>query len=190
MTDDPRLIDALKQRDQNALAVVFERYADKIYRLASSLLQDEQQADCVVQDTFLALIEHIDTFEARASIGTWLYRIAYNTAQGRLRVNRPNMGMEELEEGDIMPNALIDWQRVPDQIISSDEAQVEMMQAINRLSPALRDVFLLRDVEELSTQETAHILNISEGAVKVRLHRARLLLREFLATYFEEYAQR
>lgn len=187
MADETQLIEALQRRDQAALSTVFEQYANKIYRLAAGILQDEQQADGVVQDTFLKLIEHIDSFEGRSSIGTWLYRVAYNEANGRLRKSKPQVNMDELVDADLMPACLVDWETLPEQVMSSSEALDLMQQAIEDLSPSLRAVFQLRDIDELSTQETADILGIKPAAVKVRLHRARLALRERLAHYFEEY---
>ena len=185
------LIAALRANDPAALAQLFELYADKLYRLAVSLLHDEQQADGVVQNTFMALITHIDTFEGRAALGTWLYRVAYNESMMRLRRTRPQVELDEMDdESELMPTCLIDWQAVPEAIADSHEAQHEMTRAIGTLKPELRAVFTLRDIEELSTRETAEILGISEALVKVRLHRARLALRERLATYFEEYARR
>lgn len=187
MVDETQLIEALQRRDQAALSTVFEQYANKIYRLAAGILQDDQQADGVVQDTFLKLIEHVDSFEGRSSIGTWLYRVAYNQANGRLRKSKPQVNMDELLDEDLIPACLVDWEALPEQVMGSSEALALMQQAIQDLSPSLRAVFQLRDVDELSTQETADILGIKPSAVKVRLHRARLALRERLATYFEEY---
>ncbi|GIK65163.1 MAG: RNA polymerase subunit sigma-24 [Chloroflexota bacterium] len=187
MSNEHGLVVALKQRDPVALAEVFATYSDKIYRLAVSLLHDEQTADGVVQDTFLTLIEHIHTFEERASLATWLYRVAYNHAQNRLRRQRPQVDVEELDGDDIaLPEKLIDWNTVPERLLTGEEAMSQIMAAISTLSPALRAVFILRDVEELSTEETAEALGIQPGAVKVRLHRARLALREQLAGYFED----
>lgn len=186
MADEKQLISDLRRRDPGALAHVFDAYADRIYRLAVSMLHDEQQADGVVQETFLALINHIDRFEARASLGTWLFRVAHNEVMSRLRVRNPQLEIDALDDGERMPSALIDWQTLPEATLSSTEAMDQMEAAIARLSPGLRAVFTLRDIEELSTRETADILGISETAVKVRLHRARLTLREGLAAYFEE----
>jgi RNA polymerase sigma-70 factor (ECF subfamily) len=183
------LLHRLRQRDQSALAEVFEVYSDRIYRLALSLLHDEQSADGVVQDTFISLIEHIDGFEGRSSLGTWLYRVAYNHCMGRLRRVRPQVPLlEEVEDNldqPIMPTHLMDWRNLPEALFGSSEAMQQMTLAIQGLAPSLRAVFILRDVEERSTEETAQIMAISPGAVKVRLHRARLALREALADYFE-----
>jgi len=184
--DDSHLIEALKRRDSTALATLFEQYADKVYRLAVNLLHDEQQADGVVQNTFLALITHADGFEGRSSIGTWLYRVGYNECMMRVRSARPQVELDALDEPDAMPTQIVDWSGVPESVIDSEEASAQMERAIKALKPDLRSVFILRDVEELSTAEVAQILNLTEANVKVRLHRARLALRESLSGYFAE----
>jgi RNA polymerase sigma-70 factor (ECF subfamily) len=181
------LIESLKQREPEALTWVFNTYSDKIYKLAAGMLRDDQQADGVVQDTFIKLIEKIDTFEGRARINTWLYRVAYNECLGRLRRIRPDVTLDALLDNDFMPANMVDWQTIPDAVLYSQEAQSQVQNAIGELSPVLQAVFTLRDVEGLSTAETAAVLDISESAVKVRLHRARLVLREKLANYFEDY---
>lgn len=187
-TDEADLIAALQRRDAAALATLFETYANRIYRLAAGMLRDEQQADGVVQDTFLKLIEHIDQFQGRASIGTWLYRVAYHEVLGRLRRARPMLNLDDLaDDADYMPAHFTDWQAIPEARLTSQEAAQQMQQAIDALPQALRVVFIMRDVEELSTHAVADALNLTEAAVKVRLHRARLLLRERLSAYFEEY---
>lgn len=185
MQEEQHLISRLQQRDSGALSQVFDEHADQIYRLAISLLHDEQQADGVVQETFLSLIKHIDRFEGRASIGTWLYRVAHNECMGRIRRAKPHTSIDDMSE--IMPDNFTSWETIPDRVMHSQEAIQQMDDAIATLSPALRSVFVLRDVEGLSTSETAEALEITESTVKVRLHRARLLLREKLANYFEEY---
>lgn len=185
-TPDQGWITALKRRDPTILADLFERYADALYRLAVRLLNDEQQADGVVQNTFMALINHADDFEGRASISTWLYRVAYNDAMMRVRTAKPQVDIEAFGADEIMPSSLIDWRSVPESLILSQEASTEMDRAIAALPPSMRAVFTLRDVDEFSVAETASILGITEAAVKTMLHRARLLLRESLASYFQE----
>lgn len=187
MTDQTELIQRLQTRDSSALAELFETQSDKIYRLAIGILHDEQQADGVVQDTFVKLIESIDTFEGRSLLDTWLYRVAYNECLGRLRRTRPNVGLDDLLDDDFMPDNFIDWEQLPEAALRSQETRQQMDEAVAALPPNLGTVFKLRDVEELSTRETAQILQISESAVKVRLHRARLMLREALADYFQEH---
>lgn len=186
MNAEPDLLAALRRRDPAALEALFERYADRIYRLAVSILHDEQQADGVVQNTFLALIRHADSLEGRSSVGTWLYRVGYNECMMRLRSARPDFELDALPDEDTMPACFVDWSAVPDRVIDSAEAAGEMERAIASLKHDLRMVFILRDIEGLSTEETAQTLGITPGAVKVRLHRARLALREKLALYFAE----
>ena len=189
VTDQTALILRLKQREPEALTKVFEAHSDKIYRLAVGILQDEQQADGVVQDTFIKLIEAIDKFEGRADIGTWLYRVAYHECVGRKRRSKPDVSVDDMLDDDFMPECFVNWGDIPDTVLNNQEAMTEMERAINELPEALATVFRLRDVEGLSTAETAHILNLSESATKVRLHRARLMLREKLANYFQEWTR-
>ncbi len=190
--EEHALLAKLRQRDPAALSTLFEQNADRIYRLALRLLHDEQQADGVVQNTFLTLITHAETFEGRSNIATWLYRVAHNECLGRMRSSQriAEMAVDEEPDDGFMPSCFVDWDTVPETRINSSEASDEMDRAINSLKPELRVVFLMRDVEELSTEETAQALGISVGAVKVRLHRARLALREKLASYFAEWAGR
>lgn len=187
MNEQEVLIERLRLRDPEALAIVFEMQSDKVYRLAVSILQDEQQADGVVQDTFLKLIQAIDTFEGRSNLDTWLYRVAYNECMGRMRRAKPSVPLDDFLDDDFMPENLASWDHVPDANLHNEEATREMQAAINSLPAILKAVFMLRDVEGLSTRETASILGISEAAAKVRLHRARLQLREKLANYFQEW---
>lgn len=179
------------RRPQAALEQLFERYADKIFHLVFGLLGEEQAAEDVVQETFLSALDHRASFEGRARLSTWLYRIAYNAAQNRLRMqSRPEDPLpQEDEEDDTgrpipMPRALGEWEMLPERILIDAEARALLDAAVRRLPLKLRVVFQLRDIDELSTEETAQVLGISEPAVKVRLHRARLQLREELATYF------
>lgn len=187
--DPTALIAALRARDADALTWLFERTSHKLYRLALNLLHDEQAADDVVQNTFIALFEHIETFEGRARIDTWLYRIGYNDAMTRLRRERPHVDLDDIEGDELPPPTLIAWDDLPEHLLSSAEARAQMDAAAATLKPVQRAVFLLRDVEELSIKETADILNLSESAVKVYLHRARLDLREKLSQYFAERGQ-
>ncbi len=190
MKDDAALLHALQKGDPAALASLFETYADRVYRLALGLLQDPLHAEDVVQDTFLAAISNLERFEGRSSLGTWLYRVAYNASMDRLRRQREDLPLDEdpdTDEGEIpLPEVLIDWEMTPEELLADDETRAYLDQAISELPESLRAVFILRDIEELSTAETAEALGISVGAAKVRLHRARLTLRELLSEYFRE----
>ncbi len=159
-----------------------------MYHLALGLLRDPDQAEDVVQDTLLAAYRSRLQFEGRSALGTWLYRIAYNAAINRLRAREhqsiPEEDAESDEETAPLPKEFVEWRWTPEELLSDQETSQALQNAIARLSPALRAVFLLRDVEGLSTDETAAILSITPSAIKVRLHRARLTLRESLAEFF------
>lgn len=176
------LLQALRERDSEAFAYVFERYSDKIYRLSVSLLKDEIAAEGVVQDAFLRLIERLDQFEGRSGLGTWLYRIAYNLSIDKLRKKKPDLILED-EPGDgrfPTPLNLIDWQQWPEKLLTDAEVTAELDKAIAALPEKFRVVFVLREIEGVSTKEAATITGLSLSATKVRLHRARLFLREYL----------
>lgn len=188
MRDDGDILAALRRRDSEAFAYLFEMYADKIYRLALGLLENETEADGVVQDTFLRFIERLHQFEGRSKVGTWLYRVAYNLCIDRLRKRRPMLTWAD-DNGDDelsipLPVDFTDWQQAPQTLFSQAELTTELANAISTLPDKLKAVFILREIEELSTKESAQILGITAGNVKVRLHRARLLLREKLADSF------
>ncbi|WP_420629111.1 RNA polymerase sigma factor [Candidatus Leptofilum sp.] len=180
--DADSLLAALRNRTPDAFAHVFEQYSDKLFRLAVSLLKDEVAAEGVVQDTFLRFIERLDQFEGRANLGTWLYRIAQNLSIDRLRKRKPDVVLEdEPEDGRLpAPVCLVDWQQWPEKLLTDSEVGQALDDAIAALPEKFRIIFVLREVEGLSTQETADIANLSISATKVRLHRARLFLREHL----------
>lgn len=183
-------LSALQAGDPAAFEQLFEAYADRLYRLAFGLLGDPAAAEDVVQEAFLAVVKGIGSFEGRASLGTWLYRVAYNASIDRLR-HKPEEPLpadepdEELETA-VLPRAFVDWDLTPEQMLANAEVRQHLEQAIRTLPAGLQAVFLLRDVEGLSTEQAAEALGLSISATKVRLHRARLSLREVLADYFGE----
>jgi len=190
MFTEAELIAALRQRDPKAFSYLFETYSDKIYRLAVRLLQNEDEAEGIVQDTFLRLFEKLEQFEGKSKLGTWLYRVAYNASIDLLRKRRPVFPLlDEPDEANdlLVPVIYVDWCSAPETILASEEAQLELERAINQLPERYQPVFVLRDIEGLSTAKTAEILSISVSTVKVQLHRARLMLREQLSAYFSEH---
>lgn len=192
MVDEQKLIDGLRQRDADAFKQLFDLYSDKIYRLAVGLLQNEVEADGVVQDAFLRLFERIDQFEGRAKLGTYLYRIAYNLCQDRLRKRKNNASFEKIidEDGDLpMPKSYLDWAETPMSLLTAAELSEQIKQAVDQLPHRLKSVFILREIEGLSSAETATTLDITLSNAKVRLHRARLHMRETLSAYFSELVQ-
>lgn len=190
MPDDEALLNALRERSPEAFAYLFEMYADRMFRLAAGMLNDENEAEDIVQEAFTRFFEKIGTFEGRSQIGTWLYRVTYNLSVDALRKRGKTIDLsphEEAEENSFpLPQVFIDWRHVPDKVLTEAEIAQELEAAITSLPEKLRAVFLLREVEGLSTRECAEVLGISPANVKVRLHRARLQLREILTAYFVE----
>ncbi len=185
---DDELIARLQAGDQAAYAQLVEEHAGKIYRLALRLMGNEADAEDVLQETFLSAFKSMDRFEARSSLSTWLYRIASNAALMRLRRKEPEQVSVdepvERDDGELIPRQLFDFCCLPEEDLLREEARAEMQRAVDELPPSLRSVFVLRDIEGLSTEETAEALDLSVSAVKSRLMRARLKLRERLSQYF------
>ena len=190
MSSGNELLHRLQAGDPLAFAQLVEENQNQIYNLALRMLNNAQEAEDVLQETFLSAFKALPGFEGRSSLSTWLYRIASNASLMRLRKKQPDtVSIDEpltLEEGDMVPRQLVDWSGIPEEILLSGESRQVMDAAVAELPEALRVVFILRDIEGLSTQETGEVVGLSEGAVKTRLHRARLQLREMLSAYFAE----
>lgn len=180
-------LERLRARDPEEFARVVDVYAPRLYRLALKMLRDPQDAEDVLQEAFLKAYQGLSGFDGRAQLSTWLYRIVVNEALMHLRRRAPETVSVEAPsdtEDDEGPLEIVDWCCLPEEELLSAEARQVMEEAIQQLPPTLRVVFLLRDVEGLSTREVAEALELSEGAVKVRLSRARARLRELLTAYF------
>jgi RNA polymerase sigma-70 factor (ECF subfamily) len=187
---EAELVRALKAGEPGAFTEMVERYSGTVYNLALRLMHnDTMEAEDVLQETFISAYRALDRFEGRSLLSTWLYRIAYNAALMRLRKRElPTVSIDdpiENEEGDPIPRQLVDWSAVPDQVLLNGELRKVLDAAVAALPETLRSVFVLRDIEGLSTAESAAILDLTETNVKVRLHRARLALRERLSAYFD-----
>ena len=154
------------------------------------MLQNQQDAEDILQETFIKAYKALPKFEGRSSLSTWLYRIATNEALMFLRKKRPVLISVdepiENDEGDERPRQIIDWCCIPENELMSTEARANLDHSVQQLPESLQTVFLLRDIEGLSTRETAEVLDISESAVKTRLSRARFRLRELLSAYYSE----
>jgi RNA polymerase sigma-70 factor (ECF subfamily) len=184
------LLKRLQTGDPLAFAQLVEDNYGQVYNLALRMLVDPQEAEDVLQETFLSAYKALPSFEGRSSLSTWLYRIASNASLMRLRRKQPDtVSVDEpltLDAGDSLPRQLVDWSNLPEEELLSSESHHAMDEAVSELPEPLRIVFILRDLQGLSTTETGEVLGLSEGAVKTRLHRARLRLRERLSTYFAE----
>lgn len=193
LNDEAALLARIRAGDKAACAECIDIHSPAVYSLALRLMGNEAEAEDVVQDTFFNAFKAIDSFEGRSSLSTWLYRIAYNAAMMRLRRPSPPMlSVEETLSSDsqtIVPKQLFDWCCLPETDFETDEVRLELEQAINEMPESLKVVFVMREMEGMSTGETAETLELSDGAVKVRLHRGRLWLRERLTPYFSHLAQ-
>ncbi len=181
-------LEKLKAGDKAEFARFVETHSGPIYRLALKMLRNTQDAEDILQETFIKAFDHIEDFEGRSSLSTWLYRIATNEALMFIRRQKDNtVSMDkpyQTDDGDEIPQQIIDWCCLPEKDLMSAESREILDQAVESLPESMRIVFLLRDVEGLSTRETAEILDLSESAVKTRLSRGRMKLREELSVYF------
>ena len=186
------LLKGLRAGDDVAFQAMIRQYGGRLLAVARRLLRHEEDARDCVQETFLQAFRQIEQFEGRAALGTWLHRIAVNQALARLR--KRAAGREESVE-DLQP-AFDAWgtrvepvwhlERSVDDLLDSATTRRAVREKIDSLPPRYRTVLMLRDIEELSTREVAEVLGDSEGAVKVRLHRARAALRTLLEPHWRE----
>jgi RNA polymerase sigma-70 factor (ECF subfamily) len=185
--DEHLLVAAAKRGDLAAFEELVSRYEAKIFRLTMNITRNREDAEDAMQDAFLKSYSHLKDFAEDSRFYTWLVRIAANEALMRLRKRRPNqVSLDEPVEGedDLMPREVQDWGLGPEQRFAQTEMREILSSVIEGLEPDYRIVFVLRDIEELSTEETAKAVGISVPAVKSRLLRARLKLREKLNRYF------
>ena len=194
---DEVLVERARRKDEAAFEELVGRYEDKLYRLAMRFVRNETDAQEILQDAFLSAWRNLPAFEGRAQFGSWMYRVTVNAALMLLRSrNRhPEVTVDDIEptalndavaESGQMMRGNADWSQRADEQLQSQEMRKYIQISVDALPDGLRTVFLLRDVEELSTEDTAEMLGLSVPAVKTRLHRARLALREAIGRYFSQ----
>ena len=182
-------LESLKAGDREAFARLVDETSGHIYRVALQILGDEQDAEDVLQETYIKAFRSLPDFEGRSSLTTWLYRIAVNEALMMVRKRRPQtVSVEENSTFDAEAESesmqIVDFCCLPEGELLSSESRRFLDQAIQNLPDTLRVVFVMRDIEGLSIEETAEALGLSESNVKTRLLRARLRLRQELSVYF------
>ncbi len=189
-------LEKLVAGDRAEFARLVDVYSGSIYRLGLKMLGNPQDAEDVLQNTFMNALIHLSSFEGRSSVATWLYRIASNEALMLIRKRKPEVSLEqEPQDGetesieDLKPTVFADWSGLPEDELLSSEGKNILDTTIQGLPENLRIVFVLRDIEGLSIKETADTLNLTETNVKTRLLRARMYLRERLSTYYAEHLQ-
>jgi RNA polymerase sigma-70 factor (ECF subfamily) len=186
--EEQPLVDRARQGDAAAFTELVERYERKIYRLAKHITQHDEDAEDVLQESFMKAYSNLDSFQGQSKFYTWLVRIAVNEALMKLRKRKSDrtVSMDEPHETeeDTVTREIAVWEDDPEKKYSREELREILARAVDSLKPGFRTVFVLRDIEELSTEETAEALGISVPAVKSRLLRARLQLRERLTRLF------
>jgi RNA polymerase sigma-70 factor, ECF subfamily len=189
VSDELALVQAAKRGDDSAFEELVRRYDRNVFRIAQHITQNREDAEDVVQEAFLKAYGNLARFQEQSKFYTWLVRIAVNEALMKLRRRKPERTVsldEDIKtEEDSMPREIADWSPNPEQQYTQAELREILSKTIQGLPPGFRTVFVLRDVEGLSTEETAAALELSVPAVKSRLLRARLQLRERLGRYFQ-----
>jgi RNA polymerase sigma-70 factor (ECF subfamily) len=183
--DEERMIASILAGDSEQYHELIRPYERSVYKMALSFMKNEADAEDVAQEAFLNAFRKLADFRGQAKFSSWLISITLNEARGRLR-RQAIVRMESLDEspdegGHISPALLRDWREVPSEALERLEIRQMLQDAIASLSPLYREVLLLRDVEEFSIEETATALAITTGTVKVRLHRARMMMQKALA---------
>jgi RNA polymerase sigma-70 factor, ECF subfamily len=192
---DRSLVEQAKAGDFSAMESLLAKYERQVFAVARRIVGQHQDAEEVVQQTFLSVLEHLNDFREESQFRTWLMRIATNQALGLLRrqsirstVSLDGHNGDDSYEGIPHPEYIAAWRETPDDIAMRRETRQYVDEALATLGEKYRVVFVLRDIEELSTRETAEVLGITQEAVKVRLLRARLMLRERLTRLFGDEA--
>jgi len=187
-SDDLDLVHACKDGDVAAFEQLVRRYDRKLHRIAQHVTHNKEDAQDAVQEAFLKAFQNLSQFREDATFSTWLIRITINQSLMKLRKQRviTKVFLDEdfQSDRDMLPTQVIDWAPNPEQLYWATELRDILLNTLNGLRPLLRTVFVLRDIEGLSTVQTAQVLNVSHSAVKARLWRARLELRERLNKYF------
>ena len=188
--DEAMLVERAKSGETAAFTELVRRYDKKIFRMAKQITQSDEDAEDVLQEALFKAYQHLNNFQGNSRFYTWLVRIAVNEALMKLRKRKSDKTVsldEEIDTGEeTVTREIAVWDGNPEQRYSQEEMRVILDDAIQSLKPSFRTVFVLRDVEELSTEETADTLGLSIPAVKSRLLRARLELREKLTRMFKK----
>ena len=186
------LVNKAKKGDQAAFTELVELFSERIYNLGLRILKNPDDAADMLQETFIAVYEKIDSFDGRSNFFTWLYRIATNFALMKLRKGKRTIYTDQDMEDqfdDPEKMQIHEWQDLPLQDMLNNEFRKHLDNAIDQLPEIYRSVFVIRDLENMSIKETSHILGITESNVKIRLKRARVYLREELAHYMDEFTR-
>jgi len=187
-SNEERLIRRIRNGEQELFYELIRPYERRVYATAFAITRNETDAEDVAQEALLKAFKHLDQFRSEARFSTWLIQITVNEARMRKRKERSSM-VEPIEdhqddEGNYTPRDFADWREIPSETLERKEIRQKLTEALSELGEKYREVFVLRDMQQLSIEQTAKMLNISTAAVKTRLLRARLMLRDLLAPGF------
>jgi RNA polymerase sigma-70 factor (ECF subfamily) len=185
-TNEAHLIKKVCDGEREVFYELVRPYERMVYATAISIVKNPADAEEVAQEAVLKAFSKLASFRGESKFSTWLIQITYNEAKMKLRKARPNLyesldDTQQNEDGEFWPKDYADWRPIPSELLEENEIRQAVQDAISSLSANYREVLILRDVQRLSIKETTTILGLSEGSVKTRLHRARLLLRDRLA---------
>ena len=186
---DAELVAGIKLGDQADMEEIVRRYSGKVYNLGYHLTRNSSAAEEIMQEVFLTVEAKIGSLTNNAYFATWLYRVTTNAAYGYLRRERRYMEQSPVDEAELSAPEGYDWSELPDEILLSDESSGLIQAAIDRLPETMKTVLILKDVEGMKNEDIAQALGLSVPAVKSRLHRGRLILRQALGEYFSKYAK-
>ncbi|MCZ7556561.1 MAG: RNA polymerase sigma factor [Bacteroidia bacterium] len=185
--DEVQVIEQAKQGDARAIRRLVDEYAPVIYRFSYNICRNQDRAEHATQETFMSMLKKLHQFDNRSKFSTWLYTIISNHCLMLARSEKSRRHVSLDDEDTQFPEIAVDhWDFNPDLAVERADLKEHLDAAIEKLSPEYKVVFMLRDVEGLSTEEVANITNLSVPAVKSRLHRARSFLRNELAPIFDE----
>lgn len=185
--EESELIDLAKSGDRKAMAQLVKNYEQTIYNFAFKICRNRDKAENITQETFYSMVKSLNQFDSKSKLSTWLYRIVANHCLMLARKEK-NKQFVSIDNDDSLYNDekyTIDYSRLPTKYTENEELKKVLDDAISNLSPDYRMIFLLRDVEGLSTEETAEASGLSISAVKSRLHRARAFLRNEITKAYE-----
>ena len=187
-SNEERLIRRIRNGEPELFYELIRPYERRVYATAFAITRNESDAEDVAQEALLKAFKHLDQFRSEARFSTWLIQITVNEARMRKRRERSSM-VEPIEdrqddEGNYTPRDFADWREIPSETLERKEIRQKLTEALSELGEKYREVFVLRDMQQLSIEQTAKMLNISTAAVKTRLLRARLMLRDLLSPGF------
>jgi RNA polymerase sigma-70 factor (ECF subfamily) len=183
---EQELIEIAKSGDRKAMAELVKSYENTVYNFSFKICRNPEKAENTMQETFLSMVKSLSQFDGKSKLSTWLYRIVANHCLMDARKRKNEFVSIDDEDGLYDGSYAADWDSIPSDIVENDELKKILDEAIEKLAPEYRIVFMLRDVEGLSTEETGKIMELSVPAVKSRLHRARAFLRKEINKAFQK----